>query len=109
MQTARLILQVVVFGEEGAFLCLKMVYAKLSKAADRTGNLKLNSSFSDYCREVKRADTSMSNLVQLLDSSPQNTATNEKSKMQMISYRTNGYLKQLVEMDIPRAKKHLRG
>ncbi|KAJ8749032.1 hypothetical protein K2173_013476 [Erythroxylum novogranatense] len=71
------------------------------------------------CREVKKNNKSVPNLVQLLDPSPQNTAkkyavsclvslsTSKKSKKLMISYGAIGYLKKLSEMDIPGAKKLL--
>ncbi|KAK3034887.1 hypothetical protein RJ639_033250 [Escallonia herrerae] len=74
---------------------------------------------SQNCREVKRNDKSVPNLVQLLDPSPQNTAkkyavsslaalsTSKKCKKLMISYGAIGYLKKLTEMDIPGAKKLL--
>lgn len=71
------------------------------------------------CREVKRDDKSVPNLVQLLDPSPQNTAKkyavaclaslspSKKCKKLMISYGAIGYLKKLSEMDIPGARKLL--
>ncbi|KAF2311149.1 hypothetical protein GH714_019711 [Hevea brasiliensis] len=71
------------------------------------------------CREVKKNDKSVPNLVQLLDPSPQNTAkkyavsclaslsSSKKCKKLMISYGAIGYLKKLTEMDIPGAKKLL--
>ncbi|KAJ7962307.1 U-box domain-containing protein [Quillaja saponaria] len=71
------------------------------------------------CREVKKDDKSVPNLVQLLDPSPQNTAkkyavsclaclsSSKKRKKLMISYGAIGYLKKLTEMDIPGAKKLL--
>lgn len=74
---------------------------------------------SQNCREIKRDDKSVPNLVQLLDSSPQNTAkkyavtclaslsSSKKCKKLMISYGAIGYLKKLTEMDIPGAKKLL--
>ncbi|GLT65997.1 hypothetical protein SLA2020_383930 [Shorea laevis] len=71
------------------------------------------------CREVKRDDKSVPNLVQLLEPSPQNTAkkyavsclsslsSSKKCKKLMISYGAIGYLKKLSEMDIHGAKKLL--
>lgn len=72
---------------------------------------------SQNCRELKRDEKSVPNLVQLLDPSPQNTAkkyavaclgllsSSRKCKKLMISYGAIGYLKKLAEMDIPGAKK----
>ncbi|GKV13045.1 hypothetical protein SLEP1_g24119 [Rubroshorea leprosula] len=74
---------------------------------------------SHNCREVKRDDKSVPNLVQLLEPSPQNTAkkyavpclsslsSSKKCKKLMISYGAIGYLKKLSEMDIHGAKKLL--
>lgn len=74
---------------------------------------------SQNCRELKRDDKSVPNLVQLLDPSPQNTAkkyavfclgslsSSKKCKKLMISYGAIGYLKKLSDMDIPGAKKLL--
>ncbi|GLU00594.1 hypothetical protein SLE2022_179480 [Rubroshorea leprosula] len=74
---------------------------------------------SHNCREVKRDDTSVPNLVQLLEPNLQNTAkkyavsclsslsSSKKCKKLMISYGAIGYLKKLSEMDIPGAKKLL--
>ena len=70
-------------------------------------------------REVKRDDKSVPNLVQLLDPSPQNTAkkyavlclvsisSSKKCRKMMISYGAIGYLKKMIEMDVPGAKKLL--
>ncbi|XP_058104766.1 uncharacterized protein LOC131248493 [Magnolia sinica] len=70
-------------------------------------------------REVKKIEMSVPNLVQLLDSNPQNTAkkyavaclvslsSSKKCKKLMISYGAIGYLKKLCEMDVPGAKKLL--
>ncbi|XP_030533756.1 vacuolar protein 8-like isoform X2 [Rhodamnia argentea] len=70
-------------------------------------------------KEIKRDDKSVPNLVQLLDSSPQNTAkkyvvssllclsSSQKCKRMMISHGAIGYLKKLAEMDVPGAKKLL--
>ncbi|KAK6162451.1 hypothetical protein DH2020_002292 [Rehmannia glutinosa] len=74
---------------------------------------------SHNCREVKKDDKSVPNLVALLDPSPHNTAkkyavsclgllsSSKKCKKLMISYGAIGYLKKLTEMDIPGAKKLL--
>lgn len=74
-------------------------------------------SFSHNCREVKRDDKSVPNLVQLLDPSPNNSAkkyavlcllslsSSKKCKKLMISYGAIGYLKKLTEMDVAGAKK----
>ncbi|GLT65328.1 hypothetical protein SLA2020_377660 [Shorea laevis] len=74
---------------------------------------------SHNCREVKKDDTSVPNLVQLLEPNLQNTAkkyavsclsslsSSKKCKKLMISYGAIGYLKKLSEMDIPGAKKLL--
>lgn len=71
------------------------------------------------CREVKKDEKSVPNLVMLLHPSPQNTAkkyavsclaslsSSKKCKKLMVSYGAIGYLKKLSEMDIPGAKKLL--
>ncbi|XP_056160648.1 protein CELLULOSE SYNTHASE INTERACTIVE 1-like isoform X1 [Syzygium oleosum] len=71
------------------------------------------------CKEIKKDDKSVHNLVQLLDSSPQNTAkkyavscllclsSSQKCKRMMIAHGAIGYLKKLAEMDIPGAKRLL--
>ncbi|KAL0428934.1 UNVERIFIED_CONTAM: hypothetical protein Sradi_0519400 [Sesamum radiatum] len=71
------------------------------------------------CRDIKKDDKSVPNLVALLDPSPHNTAkkyavacltllsSSKKCKKLMISYGAIGYLKKLTEMDIPGAKKLL--
>lgn len=68
-------------------------------------------------REVKRNEKSVPSLVQLLDASPQNTAqkyavcclaslsSSNKCRKLMVSYGANGYLKKLMELDVPGAKK----
>ncbi|KAL2233937.1 uncharacterized protein LOC105171946 [Sesamum indicum] len=75
--------------------------------------------FSHNCRDIKKDDKSVPNLVALLDPSPHNTAkkyavaclmllsSSKKCKKLMISYGAIGYLKKLTEMDIPGAKKLL--
>lgn len=71
------------------------------------------------CREVKRDETAVPNLVVLLDPIPHNTAkkygvaclvalsSSKRCKRMMISYGAIGYLKKLTEMEIPGAKKLL--
>ncbi|KAL9245325.1 hypothetical protein vseg_018989 [Gypsophila vaccaria] len=71
------------------------------------------------CREVKKDAKSVPNLVQALDPNPENTAkkyavscllalsSSKKSKKLMVSYGAVGYLKKLIEMDVPGAKKLL--
>ncbi|XP_047334845.1 uncharacterized protein LOC124938448 [Impatiens glandulifera] len=71
------------------------------------------------CKEVKKDEKSIPNLVQLLEPSPQNMAkkysvtclvclsSSKKCKKLMISHGAIGYLKKLSEMEIPGAKKLL--
>ncbi|KAJ1426841.1 Armadillo-type fold [Sesbania bispinosa] len=106
-------------GEAGCIpLLVKMLEAKSNSArevaAQAIASLIV---LSQNCREVKKDDKSVPNLVQLLDPSPQNTAkkyavsclgslsSSKKCKKLMISYGAIGYLKKLTEMDIPGAKK----
>ncbi|XP_059312824.1 vacuolar protein 8-like isoform X3 [Lycium ferocissimum] len=108
-------------GEAGCIpLLIKMLEAKVNGvrevAAQAIASLM---SLAHNCREVKRDDKSVPNLVQLLDPAPQNTAkkyavaclsllsSSKKCKKLMISYGAIGYLKKLTEMDIPGAKKLL--
>ena len=108
-------------GEAGCIpLLVKMLEAKSNSVkevvAQAISSLMI---LSQNCREVKRDDKSVPNLVQLLDPSPQNTAkkyavsclaslsSSKKCKKLMISYGAIGYLKKLTEMDIPGAKKLL--
>ncbi|KAJ8573270.1 hypothetical protein K7X08_009781 [Anisodus acutangulus] len=108
-------------GEAGCIpLLVKMLEAKVNGvrevAAQAIASLM---SLAHNCREVKRDDKSVPNLVQLLDPAPQNTAkkyavaclsllsSSKKCKKLMISYGAIGYLKKLTEMDIPGAKKLL--
>ncbi|MCD7461166.1 hypothetical protein HAX54_045418 [Datura stramonium] len=108
-------------GEAGCIpLLIKMLEAKANGvrevAAQAVASLM---SLAHNCREVKRDDKSVPNLVQLLDPAPQNTAkkyavaclsllsSSKKCKKLMISYGAIGYLKKLTEMDIPGAKKLL--
>ncbi|KAK2983993.1 hypothetical protein RJ640_027318 [Escallonia rubra] len=108
-------------GEAGCIpLLVKMLEAKANGAREVAAQaISSLMTLSQNCREVKRNDKSVPNLVQLLDPSPQNTAkkyavsslaalsTSKKCKKLMISYGAIGYLKKLTEMDIPGAKKLL--
>ncbi|GMH00551.1 hypothetical protein Nepgr_002390 [Nepenthes gracilis] len=108
-------------GEVGCIpLLVKMLEAKTNGAREVAAQaLSSLVTVSQNCREVKRDDKSVPNLVQLLDPSPQNTAkkyavsclgafsSSKKCKKLMISYGAIGYLKKLTEMDIPGAKKLL--
>ncbi|GAU40295.1 hypothetical protein TSUD_362750 [Trifolium subterraneum] len=106
-------------GEVGCIpLLINMLEAKANTArelaAQAIASLMI---LSENRREVKKDDTSVPNLVQLLDPSPQNTAKKyavcclaslsscKKCKKLMISYGAIGYLKKLIEMEIPGAKK----
>lgn len=108
-------------GEAGCIpLLVKMLEAKSNSgrevAAQAISSLMI---LSQNCREVKKDEKSVPNLVQLLDPSPQNTSkkyavsclaslsSSKKCKKLMISYGAIGYLKKLTEMDIPGAKKLL--
>ncbi|KAK7349568.1 hypothetical protein VNO77_07027 [Canavalia gladiata] len=108
-------------GEAGCIpLLIKMLEAKANGArevaAQAISSLMV---LSQNCREVKKDDQSVPNLVQLLDPCPQNTAkkyavsclgslsSSKKCKKLMISYGAIGYLKKLTEMEIPGAKKLL--
>ncbi|RVW32611.1 U-box domain-containing protein 3 [Vitis vinifera] len=108
-------------GEAGCIpLLVKMLEAKTNSVRE-VASQALSSlvAISQNCKEVKRGDKSVPNLVQLLDPSPQNTAkkyavsclaalsSSKKCKKLMISYGAIGYLKKLNEMDIPGAKKLL--
>ncbi|KAK7274603.1 hypothetical protein RIF29_15699 [Crotalaria pallida] len=108
-------------GEAGCIpLLVKMLEAKANSAreiaAQAIASLMV---LSQNQREVKKDEKSVPNLVQLLDSSPQNTAkkyaisclgslsSSKRCKKLMISYGAIGYLKKLSDMDIPGAKKLL--
>ncbi|OMO78670.1 Armadillo [Corchorus capsularis] len=108
-------------GEAGCIaLLIRMLEAK-SNSAREVAAQALSSlvTISQNCREVKKDDKSVPNLVQLLDPSPQNTAkkyavsclaslsSSKKCKKLMISYGAIGYLKKLSEMEVPGAKKLL--
>ncbi|XP_021767311.1 armadillo repeat-containing protein 4-like [Chenopodium quinoa] len=101
-------------------LLIKMLEAK-TNCAREVASQALSSlmALSHNCREVKKDDKSVPNLVQLLDSNPQNSAkkyavlcllclsSSKKCKKLMVSYGAIGYLKKLTEMDVPGAKKLL--
>ncbi|KAE8733349.1 arginine/serine-rich-splicing factor RSP40-like [Hibiscus syriacus] len=99
---------------------IRMLEAKSSNAREVAAQaLSSLVTVSQNCREVKRNDQSVPNLVQLLDPSPQNTAkkyavsclsslsSSKKCKKLMIAYGAIGYLKKLSEMDVPGGKKLL--
>ncbi|KAM3322878.1 hypothetical protein BC332_01302 [Capsicum chinense] len=108
-------------GEAGCIpLLIKMLEAKANGVREVSAQAIASlMSLAHNCREVKRDDKSVPNLVQLLDPAPQNTAkkyavsclsllsSSQKCKKLMISYGAIGYLKKLTEMDIPGAKKLL--
>ncbi|MBA0592397.1 protein CELLULOSE SYNTHASE INTERACTIVE 1 [Gossypium raimondii] len=108
-------------GESGCItLLVRMLEAK-SNSAREVAAQALSSlvTVSHNCREYKKDDKTVPNLVQLLDPSPQNTAkkyavsclsslsSSKKCKKLMISYGSIGYLKKLSEMETPGAKKLL--
>lgn len=101
-------------------LLIKMLEAKTYGAREVAAQaLSSLITLSHNCREVKKDDKSVPNLVQLLDPNPQNTAkkyavaclvalsSSKKCKKLMVSYGAIGYLKKLTEMDVPGAKKLL--
>lgn len=108
-------------GESGCIpLLIKLLEAKTNGAREVAAQaLSSLVSVAPNCREVKRGEKSVPNLVQLLDPSPQNTAkkyavaclgslsTSRRCKKSMISYGAIGYLKKLSDMEVPGAKKLL--
>lgn len=108
-------------GEAGCIpLLVKMLEAKANSARELAAQAVSSlMTLSHNCREVKRDNKSVPNLVALLDPSPHNTAkkyavsclallsSSKKCKKLMTSYGAIGYLKKLTEMDIPGAKKLL--
>lgn len=108
-------------GESGCIpLLVKMLEAKANMARELSSQAIASlMTLSHNCREVKKDDKCVPNLVALLDPSPQNTAkkyavfcltllsSSKKCKKLMISYGAIGYLKKLTEMEIPGAKKLL--
>lgn len=108
-------------GESGCIpLLINLLEAK-SNSAREVAAQALSSliTLSQNCRQIKRNDKSVPNLVQMLEPSPQNSAkkyavssllslsSSKKCKKLMISYGAIGYLKKLSEMDVPGAKKLL--
>ncbi|KAL5727708.1 hypothetical protein ACHQM5_000873 [Ranunculus cassubicifolius] len=108
-------------GESGCIpLLVKLLEAKTNGAREVAAQaLSSLVNLSQNCREVKRDEKSVPNLVQLLDPSVQNTAkkyavlclgslsSSKKCRKLMISYGAIGYLKKLSEMEIVGAKKLL--
>ncbi|KAB1998856.1 hypothetical protein ES319_D12G118700v1 [Gossypium barbadense] len=108
-------------GESGCItLLVRMLEAKSNNAREVAAQaLSSLVTVSHNCREFKKDDETVPNLVQLLDPSPQNTAkkyavsclsslsSSKKCKKLMISYGSIGYLKKLSEMETPGAKKLL--
>ncbi|KAL3829624.1 hypothetical protein ACJIZ3_018426 [Penstemon smallii] len=108
-------------GEAGCIpLLVRMLEAKANNAREVASQaISSLMTISHNCREVKKDDKSVPNLVALLDPSLHNTAkkyavsclallsSSKKCKKLMISYGAIGYLKKLTEMDIPGAKKLL--
>ncbi|XP_010278535.1 PREDICTED: armadillo repeat-containing protein 4-like [Nelumbo nucifera] len=108
-------------GEAGCIpLLVKLLEAKTYSAREVAAQaISSLVTLAQNCREVKRDEKSVPNLVQLLDPSPQNTAkkyaicclsylsSSKKCKRLMISYGGIGYLKKLSEMEVPGAKKLL--
>ncbi|KAJ6851176.1 uncharacterized protein M6B38_260895 [Iris pallida] len=110
----------------GAFGCVPLLVALLDAKSSATRGVAARaiSSLMASCphnrREVRREGKSVPGLVQLLDPSPQNAAANEhavrcllcvassgRCRRMMVAYGAIGYLKKLVEMDVPGAKKLL--
>ncbi|XP_051123254.1 protein CELLULOSE SYNTHASE INTERACTIVE 3-like [Andrographis paniculata] len=108
-------------GEAGCIpLLVKMLEAKANAAKEVAAQaIAALITVSSNCREVKKDNKSVPNLVALLDPNPQNTAkkyavsclmllsSSKKCKKLMVSYGAIGYLKKLAEMDVPGAKKLL--
>lgn len=101
-------------------LLIKMLEAKTNGAREVAAQaLSTLMTLPHNCREAKKNDKSVPNLVQLLDPNPQNTAkkyaiscllglsSSRKCKRLMVSYGAIGYLKKLTDMEIPGAKKLL--
>lgn len=108
-------------GESGCIpLLIKLLEAKTNSAREVAAQaLSSLVSVAQNCRDVKRDEKSVPNLVQLLEPSPQNTAkkyavsclgslsSSRKCRKLMISYGAIGYLKKLSDMDVTGAKKLL--
>ncbi|XP_074279913.1 uncharacterized protein LOC141605148 [Silene latifolia] len=99
---------------------IKMLEAKSNGAREIAAQaLSTLMTLSHSCREVKKDDKSVPNLVELLDPNLENTAKkyavacllalslSKRCKKLMVSYGAIGYLKKLIEMDDPGAKKLL--
>lgn len=99
---------------------IKMLEAKSNSVREVAAQAMASlMTLSQNSNEVKKDDNSVPNLVMLLDSSPHNTAKkyavaclvnlalSKKCKKLMISHGAIGYLKKLVEMEVPSAKKLL--
>ncbi|CAM8888869.1 unnamed protein product [Rhodiola kirilowii] len=108
-------------GEAGCIpFLINMLEAKTNSAREVAAQAILNLMILiDNRTQVKKDEKSIQNLVQLLDPSPYNTAkkyavsclsmlsSSKNCKKLMISYGAIGYLKKLVELDTPGAKKLL--
>ncbi|XP_019158693.1 PREDICTED: uncharacterized protein LOC109155557 [Ipomoea nil] len=104
-------------GEAGCIpLLVKMLEAKGNSTREVAARALYTLMTLAYnCRELKKDDRSVPNLVQLLDPSPQNSAkkyavscltllaSSRNCKRLMVSYGAIGYLKKLTEMDVPGA------
>ncbi|KAK9749321.1 hypothetical protein RND81_02G117800 [Saponaria officinalis] len=95
-------------------LLIKMLESKSNSAREVAAQaLSSVMSLPRNCREVKKDDKSVPNLVQVLDPNPENTAkkyavacllaisSSKKCRKLMVSYGAIGYLKKLIEMDVP--------
>ncbi|KAK1321889.1 hypothetical protein QJS10_CPA03g02058 [Acorus calamus] len=108
-------------GEAGVVpLLVRLLEAKANNAREVAAQaVSMLMGLPQNCREVKREEKSVPCLVQLLEPSPNNTAkkyavaclvglsSSKKCKKSMVSYGAIGYLKKLVEMEVPGAKKLL--
>lgn len=108
-------------GESGCIpFLIRMLETKSNNAREVAAQvISMLMTVSHNCREVKKDDKSVPNLVALLDPNAHNTAKKyavtslahlspcKKCKKLMVSYGAIGYLKKLVEMDVPGAKKLL--
>lgn len=108
-------------GEFGCVpLLVKLMEAKTNGAREAAAQAVASLiSYTQNCKQVKKGEKSVPNLVQLLDPSSDNTAkkyavscllylsSSKKCKKLMCSYGAIGYLKKLSEMDVPGAKKLL--
>lgn len=106
-------------GEVGCLpLLIKLLEAKSNVAREvAVQTIACLMSCPQTCREVKKVEKSVPNLVSLLDSSAQNTckkhavccllmmSSSKKCRKAMVSHGAVGYLKKLSESDVPGAKK----